>query len=137
MEGQVSLPRESSVSLGGRLVTFKKMPFGQYGRVMEAATDLFNTYDDLAKAEKSVISQFMGQAPEKVAKVISMATLIDAKDILDADPEEVIALFEEIFKLNNLQKILDQLKNIVSRVMAAKMQVKTEEARIPASTTQK
>ncbi|WP_163530893.1 hypothetical protein [Halobacillus ihumii] len=118
---------KKDVILGnGDTIEVKKLPLGDYAQLMLALKKLPNgvmsELSDIDTENEEQMFQAMfglfGEAWGQVIEIISIGSGID-KDTLANDPEigldGGVELFLAIYEVNNLQKVIGQVKNVMNR----------------------
>lgn len=121
-----ALPIVKEVAIGGEIVKVSKLPLGQYAKLLIALKNLptsalkdvqkVNT-DDNEQAIMFLLGVF-AEAWEQVVDIIAIGSGLD-KDRLMNDPEigldGGVGLFLAIYEVNNLAKVIQTVKNAITR----------------------
>jgi hypothetical protein len=121
-----ALPKTKTVVLGEEKIEIKKLPLGKYAELMIVLKNLpFSVIKemqaiDTSNEEATIQALFglFGQAWGQVLEILAIGSGID-KDRIENDPEigldGGIELFLAIYEVNNLQKVVNQVKNAINR----------------------
>jgi hypothetical protein len=115
------LSREEKISFNEKDYAVKKMALGQYAKFSEKLEELLpNKAAMLALIQGSpadrietILSLFKA-APEKLAELTSIASGISRDEILDATPDEVLDLLETVYRINEIDKLGERVKKVLS-----------------------
>lgn len=120
---------EKEVEVGGKVVTIKKLPLGQYAKVLlimkklpgGVLKDLQNIDTNDEEALIATLFGVMAEAWEQVIEIIAIGSGMD-KDTIANDPEigldGGIALLLAIWEVNNLASAFQSVKNAITRKAA-------------------
>jgi hypothetical protein len=110
----------------GEKVVVKKLPLGKYAQLMLALkklpTTIVNDLQNIDTANEdalfSTLFGIFGEAWGQVIEIIAIGSGIDA-DRLENDEtiglDGGVALFLAIYEVNNLEKVVSQVKNAINR----------------------
>lgn len=115
---------EKKVVLGEREVIIKKLPLGQYSKILLAMknmpTSVMSEFQNLdTKNEEQFIPVLFGTFAEawgQVLEIISIGSGLD-KEVIENDPDigldGGIDLFVAIYEVNRLDKVMKSVKNLL------------------------
>lgn len=113
--------KEVIVKLDSGQVAVKKMPLGKYAEVFSALKELPKTVGQVDFKELSN-EEFIAQIPKilatalpEFAKVLSIATDVPEKQIMEMGLDEFTELFAAVVQVNNFEKVADNVKKIMAR----------------------
>lgn len=121
-----ALPNTKVVVIGDEKFEIKKLPLGKYAELMLALKNIpTSVMDDLqsidTKDEDKTIQAIFGlfgKAWGQVLDILAIGSGID-KERIENDPtiglDGGIELFLAIYEVNNLEKVVKQIKNAISR----------------------
>ncbi|WP_427036505.1 hypothetical protein [Cytobacillus pseudoceanisediminis] len=121
-----ALPKTIVVELGEEKFEIQKLPLGKYAELMLALknmpTSVVSELQSLdTKNEEAMIQAIFGlfgQAWGQVLDIIAIGSGID-KDRIENDPtiglDGGVELFLAIYEVNNLEKVVSQVKNAFNR----------------------
>lgn len=121
-----ALPKTIVVELGEEKVEIQKLPLGKYAELMLALKNMpTSVMKDLqsidTKDEDGTIQAIFGlfgQAWGQVLDILAIGSGI-SKDRIENDPniglDGGVELFLAIYEVNNLQKVVNQVKNAINR----------------------
>jgi hypothetical protein len=122
-----ALPKSKIVVIGEEKIEIKKLPLGKYAELMLALKNMPSSVMtelqsiDTRNEEATIQAVFglFGQAWGQVLDILAIGSGID-KDRIANDPEigldGGVELFLAIYEVNNLQKVVNQVKNAINRL---------------------
>jgi hypothetical protein len=122
-----ALPKSKIVVIGEEKIEIKKLPLGKYAELMLALKNMPSSVMtelqsiDTSNEEATIQAVFglFGQAWGQVLDILAIGSGID-KDRIANDPEigldGGVELFLAIYEVNNLQKVVNQVKNAINRL---------------------
>ena len=125
-EIQKALPKTVEVQIGDETIKVEKLPLGKYAQLMLALKNMpSNVVKDLQSIDTSdedatisAIFGVFGQAWGQILEILSIGSGI-SKDRIENDPaiglDGGVALFLAIYEVNNLDKVVNQVKNAINR----------------------
>lgn len=126
MSIEKALPKSKIVVIGDEKIEIKKLPLGKYAELMLALKNMPSSVVkemqsiDTSNEEATIQAIFglFGQAWGQVLDILAIGSGID-KDRIENDPEigldGGVELFLAIYEVNNLQKVVNQIKNAINR----------------------
>lgn len=121
-----ALPQTINVELGEETIEISKLPLGKYAQLMLALKNMptsvmseFQTIDtENEEATIQAVFGLFGQAWGQVLDILAIGSGIE-KDRIENDPtiglDGGVALFLAIYEVNNLGKVIKQVKNAMNR----------------------
>lgn len=121
-----ALPQTINVELGEETIEISKLPLGKYAQLMLALKNMptsvmseFQTIDtENDEATIQAVFGLFGQAWGQVLDILAIGSGIE-KDRIENDPtiglDGGVALFLAIYEVNNLGKVIKQVKNAMNR----------------------
>jgi hypothetical protein len=110
------------LKLNGKEYVVKKIPIGKFAELMLAVEKLPNILLDVVSLEElenldtpTIIAKLpsvLASAQDEFFKLVSVATGIEVEEIRELDFEEFIDVVTVIFELNNIQSIVNKVKNL-------------------------
>ncbi|SCY88501.1 hypothetical protein [Alkaliphilus peptidifermentans] len=123
------IPLEKVVKIGGKTFNIKKLPLGQYAKVLlilkKLPGGLLKEFQSLdVNDEEALMATLFGTAAEawwQVIEIIAIGSGID-KEVIENDPsiglDGGVELFLAIWEVNNLAAVMKSVKNAMSQSMA-------------------
>lgn len=117
---------EREVVLGEKKVVIKKLPLGEYSKILLAMkkmpTSVMKEFQDLDTSNEEqflpVLFGTFAEAWGQVLEIISIGSGLD-KETIEKDPniglDGGIELFVAIYEVNNLNKVVKQVKNLFAQ----------------------
>lgn len=122
----VILPKTKTIQFNGKDLTLKRLTMRQFMLLGEALESIMGQKDIAAKMQSGkpadvipAILTLIQVAPGSIAKIASIATGLTADEVLDSQPDEVIALLKAVWDFNDL---IDLLKKNLSLIIPKKAQ---------------
>lgn len=124
-----ALSKHKVVYIGDEEIKVEKLPLGKYASLMftlkNIPKDLMGDLQqiDVSNEEESIQALFglFGKAWDQVLEILAIGTGID-KERIENDPsiglDGGIELFLAVYEVNNLDKVISQVKNAISRSTA-------------------
>lgn len=126
MSIEKALPKTVIVELGEEKVEIQKLPLGKYAQLMLALKNMpTSVMKDLQAIDTNdedgtiqAIFGLFGQSWGQILEIIAIGSGIE-KDRIENDPtiglDGGVALFLAIYEVNNLEKVVTQVKNAINR----------------------
>lgn len=112
--------KEKKVSFAGKDYVIRKMALGKYADFSEKLEQLLPNKEEIATMIRGeagdrieVIMRLFKSAPRTFAELIHIATGVPEKELLEALPEEVMDLAEEVYQLNEIDKLGERVKKVL------------------------
>ena len=119
--GSITLSKERKIEFNDKTHVIRRMTLGQYARFMEVLEEIIPNREQLvlliegATADRfEVVMGLLKNAPSKIADLAEIASGIPSDEILAAYPEELFALGQQVYDLNNMKELGDRIKKALS-----------------------
>jgi hypothetical protein len=121
-----ALPNTKIVQIGEEQIEIKKLPLGKYAELMLALqnvpSSIMSDLQGLDTNDEDKMLQTMfgifGKAWGQILEILAIGSGLD-KDRIENDPDigldGGIELFLAIYEVNNLDKVIKQVKNVINR----------------------
>lgn len=121
-----ALPKYKIVVIGEEEIKIEKLPLGKYAELMLALknvpTDIMSDLQNIDTQDEEATIQALfglfGKAWGQILEILAIGSGID-KERIENDPEigldGGIELFLAIYEVNNLEKVVKQVKNVFNR----------------------
>lgn len=107
------------VSINGVEYAVKKMPLGKFAEVLQALEELpkqLENVDSLSTDDVvAQLPQMVATALPELTKILSIASNVPATKIEEAGLDELTELVIAILDVNNIEKIVENIKKITAR----------------------
>ena len=117
----IALSREKEIKFNEKSYVVKRMTLGQYARFMEVLQEVIPGREKLvtliegATADRfEVVLDMLKTAPGKISELAHIASGIPSEDVLNAYPEELFELGNQIYQINNLGELGGRIKKVLS-----------------------
>ena len=121
-----ALPNYKIVHVGEEEIKIEKLPLGKYAELMftlkNIPTDIMSDLQNIDTTDQDASIQALfglfGKAWGQVLEILSIGSGID-KERIENDPsiglDGGIEMFLAIYEVNNLEKVVSQVKNVINR----------------------
>lgn len=121
----IHMQKSKTITINEKEVEIKKIPIGKFADLMMVIDKLPNTVMDILSQDgvKDINNlsnaEMLGKIPKLLAKsqdevfnLVSVASGVPKKEFKEMDPEEFLDVLETLIEVNNIQTLIDRVKNL-------------------------